>query len=96
MSLAGGEIIKSFPLADAKSLPTKVVWSPDGKFLYYLIGDVKENKVWRIQIDNGKSEQFVNLGNEEISDFAIAPDGESFAYIRGKEFHDAFLIEGLK
>jgi Tol biopolymer transport system component/DNA-binding winged helix-turn-helix (wHTH) protein len=96
MSLADGKIIKSFPLADEKALPIKIVWSPDGKSLFYLISDVKENKVWQLQIETGKTEQFANLGDDEISDFAIAPNGKSFAYIRGKEFHDAFLIEGLK
>jgi hypothetical protein len=36
------------------------------------------------------------LGDEEIANFAVAPDGMSFAFIRGRWIHDAVLNEGLK
>jgi len=36
------------------------------------------------------------VGNEEISDFALSPDDNTFAFIRGKWIHDPVLIEGLK
>jgi hypothetical protein len=37
-----------------------------------------------------------NLGNDEIPHFALSPDENTFAFVRGKYFHDAVLIEGLK
>jgi hypothetical protein len=37
-----------------------------------------------------------SLGNDDIDDLALSPDGRSLAFIRGKWIHDAVLIEGLK
>lgn len=96
MALADGKVLKSFPIADDKSLPVKIVWSPDGKFLFYLCEGDKKNVVWRMSLDTAKSEIFVDLGADEVSDISFSPDGKSFAFVRGKALHDAFLIEGLK
>ena len=35
------------------------------------------------------------MGNEEISDFALSPDENTFAFIRGNWIHDSVLIEVL-
>jgi Tol biopolymer transport system component/DNA-binding winged helix-turn-helix (wHTH) protein len=96
MSLADAKILKTFSIADEKSLPVKIVWSPDGKFLFYLCEGDKQNVVWRLSLDTGKSEIFVDLGADEVSDISFSPDGKSFAFVRGKALHDAFLLEGLK
>lgn len=96
MSLADGKILKSFPLAEEGVLPTKVVWSPDGKYLFYVSKRGSKDTVWRLSLETEKTEKFVDLGEEDVSDFAIAPDGKSFAFVRGKTLHDAFLITGLK
>jgi Tol biopolymer transport system component/DNA-binding winged helix-turn-helix (wHTH) protein len=96
MSLADGKILKYFSIADEKSLPVKIVWSPDGQFLFYLCEGDKKNVVWRLSSETGKSEIFVDLGADEVSDISFSPDGKSFAFVRGKALHDAFLLEGLK
>ncbi len=96
MSLTGAKILKTFSIADEKSLPVKIVWSPDGKFLFYLCEGDKQSVVWRLSSETGKSEIFVDLGADEVSDISFSPDGKSFAFVRGKALHDAFLLEGLK
>ena len=45
---------------------------------------------------DGRPQLVSHLGNDEISDFDVAPDGNSFAFIRGRWTNDAVLIEGLK
>lgn len=96
MSLANGEILQTFPLAEEKSIPLNIEWSSDGKSLYYLSKNDKQHTIWRLSIETGKSEIFANLTTEDISDFALSPDGKSFAFVRGKVIYDAFLITGLK
>ncbi len=96
MSLADGKINRTFPLADEKAFPIRLIWSPDGKSLFTLSRDERNYVVWKHSIETEKAELFANLGEEEIADISFSPDGKSFAFVRGKEFKDAFLIEGLK
>lgn len=96
MSLADGKILKTLPLGDEKSFPIRIIWSLDEKTLFYLMRGEKKYVVWQFFPETGKSLIFAELGEEAISDIALSPDGKSLSFIRGKEFHDAFLIEGLK
>lgn len=96
MSLADGQIIKSFPLGNEKAFPQKVIWSNDGMSLFTLSRAEKSFVVWKYSIETGAGEIFADLGEERVSDFALSPDGQSFIYVRGKELNDAFLITGLK
>jgi Tol biopolymer transport system component/DNA-binding winged helix-turn-helix (wHTH) protein len=96
MSLADGQIIKSFPLGNEKAFPAKIIWSNDGKSLFVLSRTEKSFVVWKYSIETGEGEMFADLGEERVSDFALSPDGKSFIYVRGKELNDAFLITGLK
>lgn len=96
MSLADGKILKTFPLGDEKSFPVRIIWSLDEKSLFYLMRGEKKYAVWQLFPETGKSELFAELGEETISDIALSSDGKSLSFIRGKEFHDAFLVEGLK
>ena len=47
-------------------------------------------------MSEGESIPFTDLGNDEIAGFALSPDDNTFAFIRGRWIHDAVLIEGLK
>ncbi len=47
-------------------------------------------------LDEDKPRFIADLGDKEISDFALAPDGKAFAFTRGEWLHDAVLIDGLK
>lgn len=97
LSLMDGKLLKTFKLAEENSYPLKIVWANDGKSLFYLVRNDSRKTIWQISLETGKSEKFTEFnGDEEVEDFAFAPDRKTFAYIRGKWEHDAFLITGLK
>ena len=49
-------------------------------------------KLWTAR----SSRHVANLGDDEISYFVLAPDDNTFAFIRGKWIYQAVLIEGLQ
>jgi Tol biopolymer transport system component len=100
LSLADGQIVKTFDLADPKSLIKCIVWMPDKKTLAYSSADrdVDNKHLWLQPLDGTSPQKFTDLGNEEISEFglAISPDGKTFALVQGRWLHDAVLLKGLK
>ena len=96
MSVASRKVLKTFALADEKSNPVKIAWASDDKSLNYITANGPKNSLWRQSLDNDKPRLIADLGNEEIEDFAVSPEGSSFGFIRGKWIHDAVLIQGLK
>ncbi|MEO8434283.1 MAG: winged helix-turn-helix domain-containing protein [Pyrinomonadaceae bacterium] len=96
LSLADRKVLKTFNMVDEKSVPLKIAWAIDNQALNYVTTNGSKAFLWRQSLDNEKPHLIADLGNEEIQDFALAPDGSSLAFIRGKWIHDAVLIEGLK
>lgn len=95
MNVENQKILKTFALADKKSLPDKIAWSNDNKTINYVTGGDSKNSLWQQSLDTDQPRFIADLGDKEIEDFALAPDG-SFAFIRGERLHDAVLIDGLK
>lgn len=96
MNAADGKILKTLALEDERLVLTKMSWTGDSKYLFYLTAKDLKNTLWRLSIETGKSEKFADLGDEEVTDFAFSADGKTLGFIRGSWKHDAFLIEGLK
>lgn len=96
LSLSDGKIVKTLPLADGKSIPVKIVWAKDGKSLFYLAFKEDKRAIWQISPDGGDARIYAELGEENVSDFSFSQDEKTLAFVRGKEFHNAFLIEGFK
>ncbi|MGH9948205.1 MAG: winged helix-turn-helix domain-containing protein [Pyrinomonadaceae bacterium] len=96
-SIADGSIVKSFRIADQTPAFNMIAWMPDGEALIYVLSaDGKNNVLWLQPIKNAPPKKIVDLGTEEINSMAVAPDGKSFAIVRGSWKHDAVLIKGLK
>lgn len=95
MSVDSRKLLKTFALIGEKVNPVKIAWEGDNRTLNYITAIGLQNSLWRQSLDSDKPRLIADLGNEEIADFALSPDG-SFAFIRGKWIHDAVLIEGLK
>jgi Tol biopolymer transport system component/DNA-binding winged helix-turn-helix (wHTH) protein len=95
MSVASGKILKTFALADEKSNPVKIAWASDKSFNFITTNE-SQNSLWSQALQDDSPRLIANMGNEEIGGFALSPDGNSLAFIRGKWIHDAVLIEGLK
>ncbi len=101
VSLADGQIIKSFKAADGKNQLNQLAWSPDGNSLAYILADAdfKNNRLWRQSLGGEPAQPIADLGDEEIyelSGFAVSPDGKNYAVVQGGWKHDAVLLRGLK
>lgn len=95
-NLAEGKQNSAFDYADGKSQAIKIAWSPDSRSLLYVSNVDMKNSLWRLALEGGKTEFVADLGGDLIEDFSLAPDGNGFAFTRGKWLHDVVLIKGLK
>ena len=100
VSLADGQIVKTFKLADERAELIQLKWTADGENLMYIsaVGDYGNNILWRQPLDGNAPQKIANLGDELITGygFALAPDDKSFAITQGNWRHDAVLLKGLK
>jgi Tol biopolymer transport system component/DNA-binding winged helix-turn-helix (wHTH) protein len=101
VSLADGQTVKTFHLADKKLILMHIAWMPDGKNLAYITANPGfVNKVlWFQQLDEETPRQIRALGDEEITEgygLSVSPDGKTFAVIQGGWLHDAVLLKGLR
>lgn len=96
--LTDGRIIRTFATADPNVQLLELAWLPDGNGILYVVTDreFEKNTVWLQKLDGGSPKLITDLGDEEISGFAVSPDGKSFAVTKGGWKHDAVLITGLK
>ncbi len=98
VSLADGQIVKVFRLAEGKANPVDLVWSRDGKNLAYVVADAEyeNNTIWLQSLDTKSPRRIADLGDANVRSFALSPDGKSFAVVQGGWRHDAVLLRGLK
>ncbi len=96
MSLERDKNLKTLNLSEEKSVPVKIAWGGDNNGLYYVTTNGRKNSMWFQPLDGRAPRLMADLGNEEIGGLAVSPDGNTFAFTRGKWIHNAVLIEGLK
>jgi Tol biopolymer transport system component/DNA-binding winged helix-turn-helix (wHTH) protein len=96
MSVPDGSLLKSFPVADTATSVTAMVWAKDNKSFDYVTTGPSKTSLWHLSLAGNVPRLVAELGNDEIQDIAMSPDGNDLAFIRGKWIHDAVLIEGLK
>jgi Tol biopolymer transport system component len=95
MSTDNGKVLKSMNLAEGTSKPVCIAWQIDNQSVnYILLGS--SNILWRQSLDNDHPRFVIDLGNEEINDLAVSPDGSYVGLVRGNWIHGAVLIEGLR
>ena len=90
------KIVKIRDFGEDQSHPIKLAWSNDNFTLNYVTNNGTKNLLWSQSIEMDKPQLIADLGDMEIEDFSLAPDGSSYAYTRGEWIHDAVLIDGLK
>jgi Tol biopolymer transport system component len=99
-ALADGQTVKTFPLADEKSLLRQIAWTPDGKNLAYITADrdYGNHILWMQPLNENMPRQTAALGDKETSGFglAISPDGKTLGITQGEWLHDAVLLKGLR
>ncbi len=96
LSLENLKVVKTFSLSEENSDPAAIAWASDNQSFFYVTPSHSKTSLWSQSMIGDAPRLVADLGDEEIQDFAISPDGNTFALIRGKWIHDALLIEGLK
>jgi len=100
MSVDEPKVVRTYKLATGGPHPIGIDrtsgWTSANQSFYYITTDGSRNLLWRQPLDAENPQLIGDLGNEDIVQLAVAPDGLSFAVIRGRWIHEAVIIEGLK
>jgi DNA-binding winged helix-turn-helix (wHTH) protein/Tol biopolymer transport system component len=97
ISIEKNEDVKRYPVADGDGLPYFLNWSPDGTGLTYTRKDqTGDHLLWQQPLNSEAPNVLSNLGNEEVMDCRLAPNGKNYVFIRGRWKHDAVLLSGSK
>ena len=96
MSLETRAIVRVIPLEGERMDTLKITWSSDSKSVYYLLSEREQKSLWQLDPTEAKPRLIANMGTDQIDDIATSPNGQQFAFVRGKWIHDAVLIEGFK
>jgi dipeptidyl aminopeptidase/acylaminoacyl peptidase len=81
-------------LTDEKGSESNIVWSKDGKFLYFLSTRENGQQLWKYAISDGSMQKLSNIEGG-INGFQLSPDGVKIAYaadvklqkVEGKELY---------
>ncbi len=97
-SLMDRQTVRTIRFPDPKARMLDLKWLPDGSSLAYILSnnDYEQNALWLQPLDAEKPRKIIDLGDDEVSHFAVAPDGKSFAVAQGGWKHDAVLLKGLR
>ena len=68
-------------------------WSPDGKYIFSVLDQSKQNKfsIWRIPTENGEIQNVLEmnkLSHENIKKLTLHPDGQHIAFQSTSPFRD--------
>ncbi len=98
VSLAAGQSVKTFRLADGGARLTAIAWLPDGKSVAYNLADddFENNTLWFQPLDGQPPRRIADLGDEAVHSLALSPDGKAVAIVQGSWKHDAVLLKGLR
>jgi Tol biopolymer transport system component/DNA-binding winged helix-turn-helix (wHTH) protein len=96
VELANQKLLHTFQLGRESADPLKMVWVTDARSLIYIIANGARKSLWEQSLDGAAPRLIAEMGSDDIEDFALSPDGRTFAFARGKWIHDAILIEGLR
>jgi Tol biopolymer transport system component len=96
VELESQKLLHTFGLGRESAGPLKLVWAPDARSLIYVIASGPRNSLWEQALTSATPRLIAEMGSDDIEDFALSPDGRTFAFARGKWIHDAILIEGLR
>jgi hypothetical protein len=82
-------------------LDVPICWTPDGRELLVARYEDDASRVERVDVTTGRTRPWNGLGRSLPSGFLgqdrilVAPDGESYAYSRGRYFSDLYLTSPL-
>jgi Tol biopolymer transport system component len=72
----------------------RALFTPDGRALIVLQGEMRHNNFWLIDLETGDRRQITNFGREfTIRDFDVSGDGREIIFDRRRDASDVALIE---
>jgi len=98
-SVANGQMTRKIKYPNATMRMHEIAFLPDGKSLIYILsdGNFSNYSLWIQTIDKIEPpHKITDLGNEEVTSFAVSPDGKNILIVQGSWKHDAVLLKGLK
>jgi TolB protein len=96
-SLENGEVVQQFDTIRGFFVGRSIVWSKDGKSVFYAAHDSNSvGNIWRQPLDGKPPEKITNYTSGEIFHFDFSPDNSELALVRGGWKYDAVLMKGFK
>lgn len=71
---------------------TWLMWSGDGRSLFYNTAEDEVRNIWSIDLEEGRRRKVTDFKNERVFRWAWSPDGKRFACIRQSITYDAVMI----
>jgi len=63
-------------------------WSPDGRFLAFLSGRIKENQIWLLNMEHGGEANQITDWKQGIEEFSWSPDGRHIVFVSNRTGDD--------
>lgn len=96
-SLDDSQVLQAFDPVKDMFVGGDVVWSNDGKALFYAADDSnKVSNLWKQLTRGGPPERITNYTSGEIFYFDFSPDESELALVRGEWKYDAVLLRGFR
>lgn len=71
-------------------------WSPDAKYLTYIVARNNVGNIWKQPVDGGEPSALTDFTTGEIFNYSFSADGTKLYVSRGYQFRDAVLIKNIK
>jgi Tol biopolymer transport system component/DNA-binding winged helix-turn-helix (wHTH) protein len=95
-TLENGQILQEFDPVKDMFIGSDIIWSSDGKTLFYSADDSNHvSNLWKQPIRGGEPEKLTNYTSGEIFYFDFSPDDYELAMVRGEWKYEAVLLRGL-
>ncbi|NQU84424.1 MAG: PD40 domain-containing protein [Mariniphaga sp.] len=94
MPVAGGEPRVLYKCEQEDDNIDGFRWSPDGKYIFWVLEQPKQNKcsIWRIPIEGGETQKILEMNNiptQSIRKLSIHPNGQQIAFQSVSPFEDS-------
>jgi serine/threonine protein kinase len=88
-----GELMRNFP-----GIPgdTPVLWSKDGKSLFYVDTRDRVSNIWSQPVHGGAPHQLTHFTEGTIFEIAPSLDGNYLGYVRGNDTSNLVLVQGAR
>jgi hypothetical protein len=90
-----GQLLKRVDSAEGSFSEHRLQWTPDSQALIYAVERNGPTVVVKQFLNQGRSEQIMELDQDELFDFGYSADGRFLGMTRGGWQHDIVLLNDL-